>query len=159
MARDLMSVQAEKKGALIYAQQQTTVLSRVLYHRKNCRKNKNSQTESYFTLYVWFACMIPVNRWESALQVGSLKCENLNYPETWIRKKKRLETHLWGSRCIQDELRQLPKQFVEGVLHVAAGQNWPAQVSQEPGRELPLAGFSLQGQRHSQRRHLAPQGA
>ncbi len=67
-------------------------------------------------------------------------------------------THLWGSGCIKDQIRQLPEQFVKRAFHVAAGQNGPTQVSQQPGGELPLAGFGLQGQRHSQRRHLAPQG-
>lgn len=68
------------------------------------------------------------------------------------------ETHLWGPGCIQDQIGQLSEQFVKGVFHVAAGQNGPAQVSQQPGGELPLAGFGFQRQRYSQRGHLAPHG-
>ena len=68
------------------------------------------------------------------------------------------KAHLWCSGCVQHQIRQLLEQFVEGVLHVAVGQHRPTQVGQQRGGELPLAGLGLQGQRHGQRRNLAPHG-
>lgn len=67
-------------------------------------------------------------------------------------------THLRGSRCIQDQIRQLPEQFVKGALQVSAGQHRPTQVCQQPGGQLPLAGFGLQRQGHRQQGHLAAGG-
>lgn len=86
------------------------------------------------------------------------KANNVN-PQQHTLQSEVLETHLRRSRCIQDQIRQISEQLVERGLHVAVGENASAQVHQQPGGELPLAGLGLQGQRHGERRDLAPHGA
>lgn len=61
-----MSVQAEKKGALIYAHQQTIVLFLVLYHRKKTVKQR-----AHFTLPNMPVCFLFTD--ELALQSVCLR--------------------------------------------------------------------------------------
>lgn len=97
------------------------------------------------------------NQDEISTVLGKLKL-NLQLHKLLTEAPGSVSTHLWGSRRVQDQVGQLSEQFVKGVFHVVAGQNRPTQVSQQPGRELPVAGFGLQGQRHSQRGYLTPHG-